>query len=88
MARTADGLELSLALPLARRSELDLTRTGDELVVTVAGHRRVLALPSALRRCTVAGAVLTGGRLVVRSSPTRRCGYVHEQGGHMSRVGT
>ncbi len=69
VARTADGFELSLALPLARRSELDLTRSGDELVVTVAGHRRVLALPSALRRCTVAGAVLTGGRLVVRFEP-------------------
>jgi len=69
VARTTDGFELSLALPLARRSELGLVRSGDELVVTVAGHRRVLALPSALRRCTVAGAVLTGGRLVVRFEP-------------------
>lgn len=69
VARTADGFELSLALPLARRAELDLARSGDELVVTVAGHRRVLALPSALRRCTVAGAVLTSGRLVVRFEP-------------------
>ena len=69
VARTTDGFELSLALPLARRSELGLVRSGDELVVTVAGHRRVLALPSALRRCTVAGAVLTGSRLVVRFEP-------------------
>ncbi len=67
--RTADGFALSLALPLARRDELGLARSGDELVITVAGHRRVLALPSALRRCTVAGAVLTGGRLVVRFEP-------------------
>jgi arsenite-transporting ATPase len=69
VARTSDGFELSLALPLARREDLDLARTGDELVVTVGGHRRVLALPSALRRCTVAGASLTGGRLVVRFEP-------------------
>jgi len=69
VARTTDGFELSLALPLARRNELGLVRSGDELVVTVAGHRRVLALPSALRRCTVAGAALTGGRLVVRFEP-------------------
>lgn len=69
VSRTADGFELSLALPLARREDLDLTRTGDELAVTVAGHRRVLALPSALRRCTVAGAALTDGRLVVRFEP-------------------
>jgi arsenite-transporting ATPase len=66
---SSDGFELSLALPLARREDLDLTRTGDELAITVAGHRRVLALPSALRRCTVAGAALTGGRLVVRFEP-------------------
>lgn len=67
--RTPDGFELSLALPLARREDLDLARAGDELVVTVAGHRRVLALPSALRRCTVAGASLAAGRLVVRFEP-------------------
>lgn len=66
---TSDGFELALALPLATRDELDLTRTGDELAVTVGGHRRVLALPSALRRCVVAGASLTGGRLVVRFDP-------------------
>ena len=69
VARTADGFSLSMALPLARHEDLDLSRSGDELVVTVAGHRRVLALPSALRRCTVAGAVLTDGRLVVRFEP-------------------
>jgi arsenite-transporting ATPase len=69
VARTSDGFELSLALPLARREDLDLARTGDELVVTVGGHRRVLALPGALRRCTVAGASLTGGRLIVRFEP-------------------
>jgi arsenite-transporting ATPase len=67
--RSSEGFELSLALPLARREDLDLTRTGDELAVTVGGHRRVLALPSALRRCTVAGASLSDGRLVVRFEP-------------------
>jgi arsenite-transporting ATPase len=66
---SSDGFELSLALPLVSRDELDLTRTGDELAVTVGGHRRVLALPSVLRRCTVAGAALSEGRLVVRFEP-------------------
>ncbi len=69
VARTADGFALSLSLPLARREDLSLSRSGDELVVTVAGHRRVLALPSALRRCRVAGAVLADGRLQVRFEP-------------------
>ncbi len=69
LERSADAFLLSLALPLARKGEVDLARSGDELVVTVAGHRRVLALPSALKRCIVAGATLAEGRLVIRFEP-------------------
>jgi arsenite-transporting ATPase len=69
LERTSDGFVLSIALPLARLDEVDLARTGDELVLTVAGHRRVLALPSALKRCVVAGATLVEGRLRVRFEP-------------------
>jgi arsenite-transporting ATPase len=67
--RSGDEFVLSLALPLAERDTTDLTRVGDELVVTVGSHRRVLALPNALRRCTVAGAALRDGRLRVRFEP-------------------
>ncbi len=67
--RDADGFLLSIALPLATAGDVDLARSGDELVVTVGGHRRLLSLPSALRRCTVGGARMVGGRLVVRFSP-------------------
>jgi arsenite-transporting ATPase len=67
--RSGDEFVLSLALPLAERETTDLSRVGDELVVTVGAHRRVLALPSALRRCTVAGAALRDGRLRVRFEP-------------------
>jgi arsenite-transporting ATPase len=69
VSRSGDEFVLSLALPLADRSATDLARVGDDLVVTVGGHRRVLALPSALRRCAVAGAVLRDGRLRVRFEP-------------------
>jgi len=57
------------ALSLARLGEVDLARSADELVVTVAAHRRLLVLPSALWRCAVAGAQLRNGRLVVRFVP-------------------
>jgi arsenite-transporting ATPase len=67
--RTSDGFALTLALPLARIEDVQLSRTGDELVLTVLGHRRVLALPGALRRCVVDGATLAGGRLAVRFTP-------------------
>jgi arsenite-transporting ATPase len=67
--RSGNEFVLSIALPLADRREVDLVRKGDELVVTVGAHRRVLALPSALRRCTVVGAALRDGRLRVRFEP-------------------
>ena len=67
--RDTDGFLLSIALPLASAGDVDLARSGDELVVTVGGHRRLLSLPSALRRCTVGGARMVGGRLVVRFAP-------------------
>jgi arsenite-transporting ATPase len=67
--RVDEGFVLGLDLPLARREDLELGRRGDDLVVTVAGRRRVLALPGALRRCTVAGAALRDGRLAVTFVP-------------------
>jgi arsenite-transporting ATPase len=65
----ADEYVMSVALPHADRREIDLARSGDDLVLTVAGHRRLLALPSALRRCIVDGAALREGRLRVRFRP-------------------
>lgn len=69
VSRTVDGFELSLPLPGASSDTLQLARSGDELVLTCAGSRRLLALPGALRRCTVTGARLSGGRLSVRFEP-------------------
>ncbi|MFD5269792.1 ArsA family ATPase [Streptomyces sp. NPDC058335] len=58
-----------LPLPGALRDELDLVRRGDELVVTAGPFRRIVPLPSALRRCTVEGAALRDGELRVRFAP-------------------
>jgi len=67
--RSGEEFVLRLALPLADRRDVDLSRRGDELVVTIGPHRRVLALPSALRRCTVVGAALRDGSLRIRFEP-------------------
>lgn len=64
-----DGFVLRMALPLAGRGEVDAVRAGDDLVVTVAGHRRVLTLPSLLRRCVVVGGSFDGAQLRVRFRP-------------------
>ncbi|KDN86385.1 ArsA family ATPase [Kitasatospora cheerisanensis] len=58
-----------LPLPGADREDLELLRRGDELVLGAGSYRRVVALPSALRRCTVSGAGLADGTLSVRFTP-------------------
>lgn len=60
---------LRMPLPLASKAAVDLARAGDDLVLTVGGNRRVLTLPSVLRRCVVAGADFDGGELRVRFAP-------------------
>jgi arsenite-transporting ATPase len=50
------GVELRLRLPFVTRDQVDLARSGDELVVTVGSHRRLLTLPAGLARLRVAGA--------------------------------
>ncbi|MGW5476775.1 ArsA family ATPase [Streptomyces sp. NPDC004008] len=68
--RAEDGvLVWHIPLPGAIRDELDLVRRGDELVVTAGSFRRIVPLPSALRRCTVAGAALREGELRIRFAP-------------------
>ncbi|MGV9285962.1 ArsA family ATPase [Streptomyces sp. NPDC003719] len=61
-----------IPLPGAIRDDLDLVRRGDELVVTAGPFRRIVPLPSALRRCTVDGAALREGTLAVRFAPDPR----------------
>ncbi|WP_328428315.1 ArsA family ATPase [Streptomyces sp. NBC_00443] len=58
-----------IPLPGAVRDELDLVRRGDELVLTAGQFRRIVPLPSALRRCGVDGAGLRDGELRIRFAP-------------------
>ncbi|MFR0352082.1 ArsA family ATPase [Streptomyces sediminimaris] len=68
--RADDGvLVWRIPLPGAVRDDLDLVRRGDELVVAAGPFRRVVALPSVLRRCTVSGAALREGELRIRFAP-------------------
>ena len=66
LERRGGAVQLALPLPFASRDDVDLARHGDDLVVTVGSYRRVITLPSTLRRSAVAGARLTAGRLRVR----------------------
>lgn len=64
--RTDFGAVLTVHLPFATKSDVDLARHGEELVVTVGSYRRLLALPGALARQNVVAARVEGGRLQVR----------------------
>ena len=66
ITRTPTGAVLRIALPFAQRTDVDLARHADELVVTVGSYRRLLALPAALSRHTVTGARVEDGALQVR----------------------
>ncbi len=66
ISRTSTGAVLRIALPFAQQQDVDLARHGDELVVTVGSYRRLLSLPTALRRHTVAAARVEDGSLQVR----------------------
>ncbi|KRB75998.1 arsenic-transporting ATPase [Nocardioides sp. Root190] len=57
---------IHLSLPFVTRDEVDLARNGDELVMTVGSHRRLLTLPPGLARLRVAGARVVEGELRVR----------------------
>ncbi|MER5638628.1 ArsA-related P-loop ATPase [Kitasatospora sp. NPDC002227] len=68
--RAEEGLLVwRIPLPGADRADLELVRRGDELVLGLGAYRRILPLPSALRRCTVSGAGLADGVLTLRFAP-------------------
>ncbi|MEU5435779.1 ArsA-related P-loop ATPase [Streptomyces sp. NPDC020719] len=69
--RLADDGVLVWVLPLpgAAKDALGLVRRGDELLLDAGPFRRIVALPSALRRCTVSGAALADGVLRIRFTP-------------------
>ena len=72
------GYLLTLPLPLVTAAEVDLKRRDDELLVAVGDQRRVLSLPSVLRRCVVTGATVRNATLRVRFVPDEKVWPVHD----------
>ncbi len=58
VGRDGNRFELTVQLPSATRDDLEAARLGDDLVVRLGGHPRVITLSSALRRCRIVGARL------------------------------
>ena len=72
------GYLLTLPLPLVTAAEVDLKRRDDELLVSVGDQRRVLSLPSVLRRCVVTGATVKNATLRVRFVPDEKVWPAHD----------
>jgi len=60
---------LRLQLPQLDAGELSLGRSGEDLIIGVAGLRRRVRLAPVLRRCVVLDAALRGSELTVRFRP-------------------
>jgi arsenite-transporting ATPase len=65
IAEVDGSFVLSLHLPFTVKSDIELGRHADELLLAVGPHRRAVALPDALARREVVGARLDGDRLEV-----------------------
>ena len=63
--KMGDAYQLSMRLPFLSKEEIGLTKHGDELIVTVGGFKRHIALPRTLSNKKTTGAKLTGDQLVI-----------------------
>ena len=69
---TDDGKAvLRLAVPFAEKSDIDLKKVGDELIVTVGGEKRTIILPAALADQRPSGAAFENGTLKVSFEDVR-----------------
>jgi arsenite-transporting ATPase len=74
LSRLGDDVELTVDLPFAGRSDVEVSRSGDELLITLGAQRRALALPESLRRREVSSATVSDGALRVRFAERARMG--------------
>lgn len=57
--------QLTMRLPFLTKKEIELTKHGDELIVTIGGFKRHVALPRSLANRRTTGAKLSGEQLVI-----------------------
>lgn len=63
--RVSDGYVLKLKLPFVEKSDVRLTRSGDELAISIGNFRRNTILPRALAPLQVQRAYMENGHLVI-----------------------
>ncbi len=66
------GFNLNVPLPFAKREDLSLLRSGDELTVQVGGWRRSLILPRSLRGLEIGQARFEDETLIILFETQRK----------------
>ena len=65
MEKRDDRYLLNIRLPFVEKGDIDLTHSGDELIVHIGNRKRNIILPRALTRLNVLGAEYDEDTLVV-----------------------
>jgi arsenite-transporting ATPase len=65
---------LSFDFPYTTKDDIDLSRNGDELIISLGPYRRNIVLPRSIVNLKVAGAKFENGKLVVRFGSEERHG--------------
>ena len=60
-----DGYQLIMQLPFLTKQEVNLNKQADELIITIGGFKRHVALPRSLSSTNATGAKLIGQQLVI-----------------------
>jgi arsenite-transporting ATPase len=66
IVKNGGGYDVILNLPLAEKTDVELSKRGAELFVRVGSYRRNILLPDSIARFHAAGAGIEEGRLTVR----------------------
>ncbi len=64
--KTAGAYQLLMRLPFLSKEEIELTKHGDELIVTIGNFKQHVALPRSLSNKKTIGAKLIDGQLIVK----------------------
>jgi len=70
--KTEGAYQLSMRLPFLSKEEIELTKHGDELIVTIGGFKQHVALPRSLSNKKTTGAKLTKDGLVITFEAEKR----------------
>lgn len=78
VAPVSGGFDFIIPMPYLERRDVQLARVDEDLVIETPNARRVLTLPSALRRCSIEAATWREGSLYIHFVPHTELWPAHD----------